>query len=186
LEAVLARVKKAMGKQEWGVARRGWEEVLRRDGKHPGALVNLGWLAQREQRWGEAEGYLRRAVRLAVEDGSIWMGIGVACLEQGKLEAATAAFGQTVSLEPKNARAHRLLGLTLGRRGWLDGAEEELRRSIEIEPEDAGAHYNLALVYLRRRPVALEMARRHYFKARDLGAAPDQEVEKALGGMAAE
>ncbi|MEY2597943.1 MAG: hypothetical protein RLZZ142_202 [Verrucomicrobiota bacterium] len=56
LEAVLARVKKAMGKQEWGVARRGWEEVLRRDGKHPGALVNLGWLAQREQRWGDAEG----------------------------------------------------------------------------------------------------------------------------------
>jgi Tfp pilus assembly protein PilF len=112
----------------------------------------------------------------------LWLSLGVSLMEQEKWEGATAAFCQSVSLEPKNPRARRLLALTLGRRGWLDGAEQEFRKAIELEPEDGGAHYNLALLYLDRKPPLVELGRRHYYRAVDLGVPPDPAVVAKLEG----
>ena len=44
----------------------------------------------------------------------------------------------------------------------------------------ADAHFNLALMYLDRKPPALELARRHYEKAVSLGAEKDEVVEEKL------
>ena len=81
------------------------------------------------------------------------------------------------STEP---RAHNYLGVVLGRKGWLDGAEAELRRAVEINPGYRDAHYNLAVIYLQRKPPAIELARRHYFKSIDLGGQRDPDIEKSL------
>lgn len=180
LRESLRRGRFAMARNDFPSARVEFEQVLGQAPTELSALVSLGWIAQREQLWEQSELYLRRALKLSMEDGSIWLALGVATLEQDKLEAATAAFLQTVLLEPKNARARRFLGLTLGKRGWYDGAEQEIRKSLEIEPEDAGAHFNLAVFYLQRRPPSVELARRHYYKARDLGFAADPEIEAKL------
>jgi Flp pilus assembly protein TadD len=107
-------------------------------------------------------------------------------LEQSKLDAAIAAFAQVVALDPKNARGHRFFGLALGRRGWIQAAEEELRHSLEIEPDDAGAHFNLAVFYLQRKPVAIELARRHYYRALDLGFGSDPAIEGILKSAASQ
>lgn len=64
--------------------------------------------------------------------------------------------------------------------GWSTGAELELQRAIDIDPKYGEAHFNLTLVYLDRKPPALELARRQYKKARDLGAPPDGLVEEML------
>ena len=146
------------------------------------ALLNSGWVAQRESDWAGAEEYFSRAQRLLPKSAAVWMGVGISVLEQGKLDHALGAFAQVIAFEPKNARGRRLLGLTLARKGWFAPAEEELRRSLEFEPDDPGAHFNLAVVYLQRKPVAVEMARRHYYRAIDLGAAPDDSVEGFLSG----
>jgi Flp pilus assembly protein TadD len=55
-----------------------------------------------------------------------------------------------------------------------------LRRAVEIRPDYADAHFNLAVFCLERDPPAVELARRHYRRALDLGAAPDPLVERAL------
>ena len=49
-----------------------------------------------------------------------------------------------------------------------------------LTPDYADAHFNLALLYLERTPPPIEMARRHYFFAIDLGAPRDEEIEKRL------
>ena len=56
-----------------------------------------------------------------------------------------------------------------------------MRKAISLEPEYAEAHFNLAVFYLQRNPPAVELARRHYQRALDLGAAPDPDVAKQLG-----
>jgi hypothetical protein len=42
------------------------------------------------------------------------------------------------------------------------------------------AHYNLAVLYLERQPPAIELARRHYYRALNLGAEPDAELDRIL------
>ncbi len=176
----------ALGREDLGEAKACFLKVLDLDAQHLGALVNLGWIAQREKAWGEAELFLKRAQKLAPDNAAVWLALGVVALEQDRLDFAHAAFAQVVALEPKHARAHRLLGLTLCRKNWYSGAEEELRRSLELEPNDAGAHFNLAVLYLQRQPVARELARRHYYRALDLGGAPDLIVANGLSDNSAD
>ncbi len=171
----------ALGTKDFGEAREAFEKVLLENENELESLANLAWLEQREQNWARSEVLLKRGLKQAFEDASLWMSLGVSLLEQGKLDGATAAFSETTALDPKNARARRFLAITLGRRGWYDGAEQELRKSLELEPDDAGAHYNLAVMYLHRKTPSVELARRHYFRARDLGFAQDEEVEAKLG-----
>ena len=177
----LLKGQRALENKEFGVAREAFERVLGLEPREKRALSALAWLEQRDRKWGRSEELLRLALKQSVEDPALWMSLGVALLEQEKLEGSTAAFSQTVALEPKNARARRLLALTLGRRGWLDGAEQELRKAIELEPEEGGAHYNLAVLYLERTPPLMELGKRHYCRALDLGVDPDPALEEKLG-----
>ncbi len=170
----------AMGIGDLPEARRAFVSVLQRQPEHMIALVNLGWIAQREKAWPEAEAYLKRAQRHSLDNASVWLALGLVYLEQSRIDRAVAAFAQVAALDPDNARGHRMFGLALGRKGWYLGAEAELRRSLELEPNDPGAHFNLAVIYLQRQPVALELARRHYHRAVDLGSAPDSAIESLL------
>jgi Flp pilus assembly protein TadD len=72
------------------------------------------------------------------------------------------------------------LGVVIGRQGWIDGAQQELRRAVELDPAYADAHYNLAAFYLEEKPPAVELAKRHYFKAVELGVEKDPAMEKVF------
>ena len=144
-------------------------------------MLNLGIIAYRKKAFAEAERLLAHAVRRDPESAQAWMILGVVRQDQDKLDGALAALSQAVYLDPKNAKAHHYLGITIGRKGWYSGAEDEMRKAIELQPDDAEAHYNLAVFYLQRTPPAVELARRHYQKALDLGSAPDPETAKAIG-----
>jgi len=161
-------------------ARARLEKALKAEPDNVSALVELGYLEFQAKHFDEAEKLLTRATRLKPESATAWLALGVATCEAGKLDAALAALSQAVLLEPRNAKAHSYLGVTVGRKGWMDGAEAELQRALELDENLAEAHFNLAVVYLQQNPPLLELARRHYQRARDLGSAPDSLVEKQL------
>lgn len=150
----------------------------------PGNLpttINIGLIEYRQKNYAEAEKLLRKVVRADPENGLGWLILGVIFYDADKLDAAHAALAQAAYLLPKDARAHHYLGVTVGKKGWYSGAEDEMRKAIALEPEYEEAHFNLAVFYLQRNPPAVELARRHYQRALDLGAAPDPEVAKQLG-----
>jgi tetratricopeptide (TPR) repeat protein len=157
-------------------ARTGFQKVLNLSPNNPAALINLGIVEQRLSNYSESERMLRRAVQAAPNSGAGWLLLGVVSLEQGKNEAAFAHFAQAVYHEPKNPQTHVYLAVSLARKGWNAAAEEEFRAALELEPKLADAHYNLAVLYLQHAPPAVELARRHYQRALDLGAAPDPAV----------
>jgi tetratricopeptide (TPR) repeat protein len=146
------------------------------------ALTNLGAVEYRLKKYDDAEKHLKRATRLQPEGAPAWLTLGALYCDQEKLDAALASLSQAVLLDPKNARAHNYLGVTVGKKGWYSGAEAELRRALELQPDYAEAHFNLALAYLQRTPPSVELARRHYIRALELGAAPDPLMEKSLAG----
>lgn len=165
---------------EIGVVRTRLEKILISEPDNAAALVELGSLESKARNFDAALPLLQRATRLKPDDAAGWLALGVAACEGGKLDAALAALAQAVLLEPRNAKAHSYLGVTVGRKGWMDGAEAELQRALELDDTLSEAHFNLAVVYLQENPPMVELARRHYQRARDLGCAPDSLVEKQL------
>jgi Flp pilus assembly protein TadD len=171
----------AFQKGDLETARKDYEKALALVPGQTNATVNLGLVAHRQKRFDEAEELLKGLVHREPELPLGWLVLGTIYYDQEKLEGALAAFAQAAFLQPKDARTHHYLGITLGKKGWYSGAEDEMRKAIELEPSYAEAHFNLAVFYLQRTPPAIELARRHYQTALDLGAPRDPSIEKTLG-----
>lgn len=177
-QRIASRALAAFSKGDLAAARRDFAKVLELAPGNVPTTINLGLLEHRAKRFAEAEQLLKKALRAAPESGLAWLILGVVYYDQDKLDAALGALAQAAYLEPKDARAHHYLGVTIGRKGWYSGAEDEMRKAIALAPDYAEAHFNLAVFYLQRTPPAIELARRHYQQALDLGAAPDPQVAK--------
>lgn len=162
-------------------AKLAFQNVLQLAPENPAATINLGLVAYRQKDFTEAERLLKSVVQKKPDAGLAWFILGVICYDQNNLDGALAALAQAALLEPNDARVHHYLGVTVGKKGWYLGAEDEMRKALELDPEYAEAHFNLAVFYLQRNPPAIELARRHYQKALDLGATPDPQVAKTLG-----
>ena len=172
---------KAFGKGDMQGARKKFQKLLELEPDNFFGLVNIGTVEYRLKQWDDAEKHLKRAVRLQPESAQAWLALGALYCDRDRLDEALAALSQAVLLDPKNPKAHNYLGVTVGKKGWYSGAESELQRALELYPDYAEAHFNLALFYLQRSPPAVELARRHYARALELGESPDPLVEKSLG-----
>ena len=163
----------ALGKNKFEAAEAAFRKLLKLAPGNPSGLVNLGLVEFRLGRAEEAQRYFQQAIQVKPDAALAWMMLGVTYMNQDDAEAATAALAQAVYLDPKSPQAHNYYAVMMAKRGWYDGAEDELRKVIELAPDFAEAQFNLALIYFQRNPPAIELARRHYQKALDLGAPPD-------------
>jgi tetratricopeptide (TPR) repeat protein len=147
---------------------------------HPMAWADLGSAEFRLGEMPQAEEHLKKAVRLDPALQQAWLTIGIIDYQKNDLDAGLAALAQAVYLDPRDPKAHLYLGVLIRKRGWLQGAEDEMRKSIDLDEEYAEAHFNLAVLYLERQPPAIELARRHYYRALKLGAEHDAELDRVL------
>ncbi len=180
LQEAIARGNVAFENKDWKTARAAYAEVLAIDPDNVLGLVNAGLVEFRSGRPDEARKHLRRAVVLKPDTAAAWLALGTIAMDEDRSDEALAALSQAIFLDPESANARNFLGVVIGRRGWIDGAQCELRRAVELDPDHADAHYNLAAFYLQDRPPAIELARRHYYKARTLGVEIDPEMEKVF------
>jgi len=180
IATALADGNAAFGRGDFAAARRGYEAVLKIEPGNLVALVNLGLAEFRSGNPKRSAELLNRAVSLRMDLVPAWLTLGMIHMDANQPDEALAALSQAVLRDPKNPRARNFLGVVVGRRGWTDGAQAELRRAVELDPGYADAHYNLAVFYLQGKPRAVELARRHYFKALELGVEKDPEMEKVF------
>jgi len=161
-------------------AREAYLRVLKIEPDNLPALVNLGSTEYRLGNGKEGERLLRRSLQIKPDNPTAWLNLGIIYLERDEPMRSLAAIAQAVAQDPNDAVTRNYLGVAAGRNRWFDAAESELRRAVELQPDYADAHFNLAVFCLERNPPAVELARRHYQKALELGAAPDRLIEKAL------
>jgi len=64
----------------------------------------------------------------------------------GRLDEATAAYRETLALDPQNKFAYFNLGLIDQTQGRLDAAENNYRVALSIDPDFPSALFNLAIV----------------------------------------
>lgn len=170
----------AFARRDLERARRAYSKVLELAPDNLLGLVNLGVVEYSLKKLDEAEAHLKRAVQIKLDAAPAWLTLGIIYMDQNRLDEALAALAQATLYDPRNARARNYLGVVIGRKGWIDGAQAELRKAVEIDPNYSDAHFNLAVFYLEGKPPSIELARRHYHRALELGAEPDPEIEKTL------
>jgi Flp pilus assembly protein TadD len=167
-------------RKDYAGARKAYQRVLDLVPDNVLGLVNLGVVEFSSGNTAKAGELLRKAVSIRLENPAAWLTLGIIYMDNEQFDAALAALSQAVLQDPRNARARNYLGVVIGRKGWIDGAQSELRRAVELDPSYSDAHYNLAVFYLEEKPPAIELARRHYFRAVELGAEKDAALEKVL------
>jgi Flp pilus assembly protein TadD len=167
-------------RKDYAAARKAYQRVVDLVPDNALGLVNLGVVEFSSGNLDKAEGLLKKAVAIRLDNPPAWLTLGIIYMDKEQFDAALAALSQAVLQDPRNPRARNYLGVVVGRKGWIDGAQSELRRAVELDPNYSDAHYNLAVFYLEEKPPAIELARRHYFRAIELGAEKDAAIEKVL------
>jgi tetratricopeptide (TPR) repeat protein len=103
---------------------------LRAAKEHPesgAAIAGLGALARAENRNADALRESRRAIAMGYRDASVY-------LELGTLKNDDASLERALTIDPRLAEAHFLLGVRATDRGNFRGAIEHLRQAVAIEP----------------------------------------------------
>ncbi len=152
--------------------------------KYPESLYawsNLGVVRFQQGKYEEALKALQQAVKLSPTDAFSYSNLGIVYYQLNQYENAIDALNSAKALDPNDAKTHNYLGCAESQKGWQEVAEKEFRKAIEIDDSFPDAHYNLAIVYAMQKPPALDLARRHYKRALELGLPKDPRLEKLLG-----
>jgi Flp pilus assembly protein TadD len=136
-------------------------ETLGESPEHPEALRLLGILYNRQERWTEALGVLKRAAVKRPDDPLVLSTLGTALTGAGEVEQALEAWRRAVALSPGDAMLWFNLGRNLQQAGITVEAVEALSRSLSLEPGALPTNVLLgdALVHLGRFDEARERYR---------------------------
>lgn len=182
----LAKAMKAgvesMKRGDWKRAATAWEEAVKLAPENAGAWANLGKVQLQQKDAKSAITSLEKAVLLQPTLADAWLTLGMAYVETGATMRAVSCLTRAAHENSGDARTRNSLAIVLKKNGWAGAAESELQKALDLDPRYAEAHFNLAVMYLERRPPSLEMARRHYDAARQLGSEADAEMEAQLAG----
>lgn len=178
--SLASKAAEAFGKRDWNAARLAYREMIETEPENALAWANLGAVEQQDGKIAEAAECFEKSVQFNHELVQSWLALGLIYSNRGDKYRAISAFSRALHEDPLDARAHNHLAIVAKDLGWTDAAEAELQRAIELNPGYGIAHFNLSLMYLDRKPPAIELARRHYTKATSLGVEKDEIVERKL------
>lgn len=180
--AASKRAVTAMVKRDWDLACKEWKAVLKLEPENAAALSNLGKSEYQRQHLKEAKEALEKAVALRPELGDSWIALAMVCQDMGLTMLSISSATRAVHESPADPRLRNGLAVILKRAGWMAAAESELQKTLDLSPDYSEAHFNLAVLYIERKPPSVEMARRHYDRAVELGAARDEVIERQMKG----
>lgn len=185
VQSLAAQAGKAFSSGNLPLAEQLYGQALSLSPSSPRLLVNLAAVKTRRGKTSESVELTRKALSCDWQNPQAWLLLGMNALESGNDDEALADLMQATQRDNANPRAHNYLGIAAGRKGWNEVSEKELRRAVELDPDYADANFNLAVFYLGRTPPLIEMVRRHYQRALDLGAPHDAALEARLSNAVA-
>lgn len=178
---VLARsARENFDRGEYREAEKAYESMLSSAPENLYVLSNLGVTRFRAGKLKSAEMALKKALEVQSEDPFCLSTLGIVYYSQKRFDDAVDILTRALTANPKNAVAHNYLGITSSQKGWQEAAEKEIQAALAINPNYADAHFNMAVIYATSQPPSMELARRHYQKAVELGADPDPALEKLI------
>lgn len=118
-------------------SRTAYEKVLQHDPAYRGAWFNLGNLAFRQERYGDAIAAYRRERAYADDtDPKILINIGRAFIEIGELDSARIAFEQVIEVDSTLAEPYIRLAFIYDQEGKTERAVELYEKAHRLEPSN--------------------------------------------------
>jgi arylsulfatase A-like enzyme/Flp pilus assembly protein TadD len=129
------------------------EICLRMIEEYPGVVFvyhAISDIATRQEKFTEAEKYLRKATELDPDNYKSYNRLGVALARQGNYEEAVVQYKKALAIEPDDLDANREMGIALAHIKNYAGAVKYLKKAVEMDPEIAMLNAALAeaLFYL--------------------------------------
>lgn len=171
----------AVAVKDWKKARVIFLKLIEKAPDNALAYANLGVVEHQLKNLSAAGANLTRSVQINPTIAQNWLSLGLVYYEKGDLNLAISSLTRAIHEAPNDGQIRLVLAAVIRDYGWEEAAIMELKRALMIDAKLADAHYNLALSYLSFDPPKLELARRHYYSAIDLGTEPSKEIEAQLG-----
>ncbi len=156
-------------------AREYFERASRAEARYPGTMPNtwnnLGILAAREGKTGEAIGYFQKALQINADNAVVLQNLGNAYRQQKDWSNAKSALERSLALNPDDPEANYGLGMVYAQNDDTARAYDYLQKALAARPAYPEALNNLGILYLRtRRPQEAEKSFRESIRV-----APDYE-----------
>ncbi|MGA3023363.1 MAG: tetratricopeptide repeat protein [Bryobacteraceae bacterium] len=115
----------------------------------PNAFNNLGLLATRGGRTGEAIGYFQEALRVSPDHLIALQNLGNAYRQQKRWEEARKTLERALAVGPRDPDVNYSLGMVFAQTGDTERAYQYLRRALQLRPVYPEALNNLGVLCLR-------------------------------------
>ncbi len=142
-----------LSQQETAEARESFERAVKLRASYPDTLANawnnLGLLATRENRAGEAIKCFQEAVRLSPDHLIALNNLGNAYRQQKNWDEARKAFTRSLDVSPESPEANYGLAMVFAQVDDTGRAFEYLQRALKSRPAYPEALNNLGILYLR-------------------------------------
>jgi Tfp pilus assembly protein PilF len=129
---------------DWEGAERSYRLLVQRHSSNPAVYSNLAAILAMQQRSGELEPLLRRALELQPDDPVLHNNLGQVLVQRGELQQAEACFEAAVVRDPAYPQALTNLANLRSQNGALEEAVALYRRALAADPSYGEAHWNLA------------------------------------------
>lgn len=154
-----------------------FQSILDTSPCHAMALANLGVVRYQQKQVDKASELLRAALAADPLNPLAASLLGIILNTQSEYAEAMDVLSLATLIQPKNPENHNQLGTAWLKLGKLREAESELLQAIRLDPNLGSAHYNLAVVFTSQEPPSLELAKKHYKRARELGMEANLDLE---------
>jgi Flp pilus assembly protein TadD len=89
----------------------------------------------------------QKAVALGLNNWELFLNLGLAYMEAGRLDSAGAVLRMAALMGPSQPQSHYNLGLVYERQGISQKAEQELLLSLRLDPNQDDARNELGVIY---------------------------------------
>jgi len=142
-----------LDQQKTTEARESFEHALKLRASYPDTLANswnnLGLLAAREGRTGEAVGYFQEALKLSPDHLIAIDNLGSVYRQQKRWDDARKAYERALEVSPNDAEANYGVGMVFAQNDDTARAFDSLQRALKLRPVYPEALNNLGILYVR-------------------------------------
>jgi tetratricopeptide (TPR) repeat protein len=131
-----------------------WQDVVRKNQRHPGALSNLAGAYFERGQIEKALQYYKRAIELCPDFAVSYNGLGSLYLKTGQPEKALNVLKKAVQLNPTYVDAINNLGIACLATGALEAALTYFRRTTELSPYYYKGYYNMGMVLIKKKELS--------------------------------